>query len=141
VASIRAYVDSDYEAVKRILEEGRLFDAVWDSRGNLRQKMHRNPNSLLVAEVRNRVVGCVYILEDGWGAFVFRLAVRPALRRQGVGSQLMNAAEKYILQKGIREMALFVDDADEDLKRWYAERGYSATGRYRSMYKVLDGTG
>ncbi|MBI3572722.1 MAG: GNAT family N-acetyltransferase [Candidatus Kerfeldbacteria bacterium] len=132
---IRPYQDADYESVKRNLEEGKLFDPVWDSRNNLLLKVTRAPDSIMVAEKDGKVVGNIYILADGWSAFIFRLTVATKAQGSGIGTELLNAAEDWVRDQGIEEIAGFVDDSDDALKAWYIKRGYNLTGQYRSMWK------
>ncbi len=61
---VRPYIDEDYEAVKRNLEEGTLFDPTLDTQGTLATKIRDRPESILVATVNDIVVGSVYIIED-----------------------------------------------------------------------------
>lgn len=135
--NIRDYGDSDYEAVRTNLQEGSLIDPVADTREKLLEKITRNPGSIIVAEDESRVVGNVFLVEDGWAAFVFRLAVHPTYRGRGIGSLLMTEAERRLRERGVSEVAIFVNDADEELKRYYQKRGFIATGSYRFMYKPL----
>ena len=37
--SIQYYKDSDYEEVKKTLQEGGLFDDVWEDRANLKRNI------------------------------------------------------------------------------------------------------
>jgi len=135
--TIRRYKAKDYQAVKINLTDGDLFDPVWDSQENLNEKIRRNPESILVAEQSGQVIGSVYILEDGWGAFIFRLSVQKAYRNQGIGTELLEASEKILKNKGIKEVSIFVEDSNDDLKGYYTKRSYNSTGNYRCMYKKL----
>lgn len=134
---IRDYLDSDYEQVKVILQEGKLFDPVIDTRQNFLKKTTRNLGSIIVAEADNCAVGNVFTVDDGWAAFVFRLGVHSEYRRRGIGSLLMTEAERRLREKGCEEVSIFVNDADERLKNYYRKQGFLSTGSYRFMYKPL----
>ena len=79
---IRPYLDADYEQVKINLVEGDSFDVAMDTRERLKNKIKQDPNSILVAEINNRVIGNIYIINDAWFAGVFRLAIRKESRRK-----------------------------------------------------------
>lgn len=137
MVTIRAYDDCDYESVRRNLIEGKLYEQVWDSRENLATKINRDPDSILVAEVDGQVVGSVYIMADGWSAFIYRLVVGMSARQHGIGTRLMEAAEEQLRSKGVPEVALFVNADNTELQRWYEKRGYGGTHLFRCMWKAL----
>ena len=134
---IRFYNNNDYDDVKQVLKEADLFDDVWEAQDNLERKIKRDPESILVAEDDGQVIGCVFIVEDGWNAFVWRLAVRRDQRRKGVGLSLMQKVEEIIKSRGIKEVSLFVDTKNEHLKAWYEKQDYETTSDYTFMYKKI----
>ena len=71
-----------------------MFDKNWETKENLSQKMKRNPDSILVAVESDKVIGCVFIMEDGWTSFIWRLAVASEYQNKGIGSQLLEKAEE-----------------------------------------------
>ncbi len=138
MVSIRCYKDSDYKDVKQTLKEGKLYDNVWENRKNLKHKIERDPESILLAIQNNKIIGCVFIVEDGWNAFIWRLSVRKKYRRQGIGKMLMQKAEEIIKKRGIKESSIFVDTKNEHLKQWYKKQGYLKTSNYTFFYKKLN---
>ncbi len=128
MVEIRPYTDADYEAVKRNLEEGGLFSSSIDTREILHAKSEIHQPSILVAAVKEEVVGNVYIVEDRWSSFIFRLAVRNDWRRQGIGSLLMEEAERRLREKGIKNIALFVRNNEQDLIEYYKKKRLSSNG-------------
>ncbi len=138
MVSIRYYKDSDYEDVKLILKEGDLFDNTWESRENLKRKIKRDPQSILIAEDNKKVVGCVLIVEDGWNGFIWRLCVKKSNRKQGIGVLLMEKAEEIIKERGIKESSIFVDPKNQDLKDWYNKQKYEKGKDWTFMFKKLE---
>ncbi|MEK6903213.1 MAG: GNAT family N-acetyltransferase [Nanoarchaeota archaeon] len=135
---IRPYASADYEALKINLEESDLFNPAIDTREILESKIEANPASILVAVVNDEVAGNVYIIEDQWSSFIFRLAVRKGFRRRGIGQTLMEEAEKRLRQKGIKEVALFVRDTHQELQDYYIKLGYTPMNvSHKCMYKNL----
>jgi len=136
--SIRFYNNSDYDGVKQTLQEGKLYDEVWEDRQNLKRKIERDPGSILLATDNSDIVGCVFIVEDGWNAFIWRLSVREKYRNQGVGLMLMQKAEEIIRARGVKESSIFVDTKNDSLKSWYKKQDYLQTSDYTFMYKKLN---
>jgi ribosomal protein S18 acetylase RimI-like enzyme len=116
---IRPYKSSDYSKVKETLEQSDLFDPVWESEQNIKGKIKRDPESILVAEAEKQVIGCVFIVEDGWNAFLWRLCVQADFRNKGIGVKLIQQAEKIIANRGLKEVSLFIDSKNKPLKNWY----------------------
>ena len=137
MAKIRFYKDSDYEEVIIVLKEGNLFDTVWESRENLKRKIGRDSESILVAEEDGKIVACVFLVEDGWSAFIWRLSVRKNYRKKGIGSQLMEEVEKIAKKRKNKEISLFVDENNIPLEEWYKKQKYIQTKDYTFMYKKL----
>lgn len=77
--------------------------------------------------------GCV-----GWAAWaahpdavnICHLQVRPGHRGQGVGTDLIEAAEDLALARGHHQAAVGVGDDNPDAQRLYERLGYCATGIY-----------
>lgn len=138
MATIKFYEDHFYNDVKQILQECNLYDETWEDRKNLKRKIERDPQSILIAEENNKIIGCVFIVEDGWNAFIWRLCVKESHRKKGIGSLLMQKAEDIIKKRGIKEASLFVDSKNDSLKEWYKKQNYIKTSDWTFMYKKLD---
>ena len=136
-ATIRAYRLSDYAAVKQNLVEGGLYFDSMDSERSYQVKVGRDPESILVAELENKVVGSAMYVEDGWLAMIFRLSVNKQYRNRGIGRMLMKEAEDKLRHKGYKEANIWVDEKNEKLHSYYQNQGYRKGSCYRWMYKNL----
>ena len=132
------YEDSMYESLVRLLQDNKLYDEVWEARENLQRKITRDPQSILVALDDTVLVGCVFIMEDGWNGFVWRLCVAKDYRKQGIGSLLMQRAESILKERGLKEVCLLVDPPNTELKSWYQKRDYIQASDRTFMYKKLN---
>lgn len=134
---IHYYEDLFYEDVKDVLQEGELYDETWETKENLRRKIKRDPESILIAKDGKNIVGCVFIVEDGWNGFIWRLSVKKTYRERGVGKKLMKRAEEIIRSRGIKESSLFIDVKKDFLKEWYKKQNYEGNSDWTFMYKKL----
>jgi ribosomal protein S18 acetylase RimI-like enzyme len=139
MVSIVFYNDGFYGEVVRILRESGMYDEEWEKRGHLKNKIRRDPESILVAVDGKKTVGCVFIAEDGWNGFIWRLCVKKGYRGKGVGSSLMRKAEEIIRGRGLAEASVFVDPENGPLKGWYEKKGYAKASDWTFMYKKLGG--
>ncbi|MDX5367725.1 MAG: GNAT family N-acetyltransferase [Alphaproteobacteria bacterium] len=98
---------------------------------------------ILVAETGGRVSGFVaYTFEEDPGTFVrpeyrqhaliWDISVAEEARGQGIGQALLQAAEEAARRAGIREMRLYVLEANTRARRIYEEAGYRNYERFLS---------
>ena len=65
-----------------------------DSGPALERLLERDPAALTLADVDGRIVGSLIAGWDGWRCHLYRFAVHPDHRRQGIGRALLDAAEQ-----------------------------------------------
>ena len=135
---IRPYVQNDYTSVIELYKEGDLFEKDFDTKNALERKIERDPESILVAVRNNEIVGTISIMEDGKLAFIFRLVVKKSLRRQGIGTQLIAAAEKILKQRGNPTVNIIVNEKDVDLQGYYEQLNYKKGRVWRWMWKEIN---
>jgi ribosomal protein S18 acetylase RimI-like enzyme len=135
--TIDFYKDDFYEDVKKILQECKLYDEVWESRENLKRKIKMDPESILIAKDKNKIIGCTFLVDGGWTAFIFRVGVSESYRKRGIGSKLLQKAEEIIKKKGFKEVELLVDSKNNTLKSWYDKKSYLSASDWTFMYKKL----
>ncbi|HWF16070.1 MAG TPA: GNAT family N-acetyltransferase [Acidimicrobiales bacterium] len=73
----------------------------------------RDPGALLVAASSGQIVGTVIAAWDGWRGSVYRIAVAPEHRREGLGLRLLDEAEQRLARLGARRMQAIVVGTDE----------------------------
>ena len=134
---IRPYKNVDYSPVILILQEGDLYYESTDTQERLAEKVKRDPGSIMVATLDQEVIGTVSIMEDGRMAFIFRLGVKGEHRRQGIGTKLMEEAERLLRNRDHEKIHILVKEEDEELQGYYDRHGYKEGGHYRWRYKEL----
>jgi len=88
---------------------------------------------LLVAEHAGEVIGTVIAGWDGWRANLYRLAVAPEHRRQGLARRLVAAGEAQLRAHGARRASALVARDDPAAVALWAGAGYRdepLTGRF-----------
>ena len=97
----------------------------------------RDPGALIVAVDGELIVGSVIAGWDGWRCHLYRLAVLPGRRREGIGRALIAAAEeRFRVLGGTRVDAMVLDD-NEQAHRIWAQCGYRRQGEWSRWVKPL----
>jgi ribosomal protein S18 acetylase RimI-like enzyme len=80
-----------------------------------------DPDSLLVAEAEDQLVGSVIAAWDGWRGSIYRLVVLPSERRRGLGRRLLSLAQDRLDGLGARRLqAIVVQSGDQAMAFWRA---------------------
>ena len=119
------------------MKEGELLNLQRDSKQKLRGKIIRDPSSIIVAVENGHAVGNVLTVDDGWRAWIFRLAVRKSHRNRGIGVKLMKEAERRLKNKGYDDVDLFIQVNRGDLLHFYNQLGYKEFRKWTPMRKKL----
>ncbi|WP_329571018.1 GNAT family N-acetyltransferase [Kitasatospora sp. NBC_01266] len=111
--------------------------SITDDPAGLARLLDRDPEALIVAERDGALAGTVIAGWDGWRASLYRLAVDPRLRRQGIGAALLAAAEeRFAALGGRRADAMVLVENELGQHAWQAA-GYRSEEQWRRWVKPL----
>ena len=82
------------------------------------------PGWLLVAEAQEQLVGTLIAAWDGWRGNMYRLAVDPRQRRQGIAIALVRAGEASLQGRGARRVTALVAHEDGPAGALWDAAGY-----------------
>jgi ribosomal protein S18 acetylase RimI-like enzyme len=83
------------------------------------------PSVLLVAENgEGEIVGVLIAAWDGWRGNMYRLAVHPKHRRQGIARRLLGAGEEHLRRLGARRVTALVGFDDGVAGAFWDAAGY-----------------
>ncbi|MFE3764635.1 GNAT family N-acetyltransferase [Streptomyces sp. NPDC059104] len=132
---IRTAAAADAENVLAFWKEAAEGTSITDDVDGVTRLIARDPRALILAESDGVLVGSVIAGWDGWRASLYRLAVLPARRRQGIASALLEAAELRFVAAGGRRGDAMVLEANERAHRMWAAAGYEREDRWRRWVK------
>jgi ribosomal protein S18 acetylase RimI-like enzyme len=120
----------------RVAAEG---TSISDDEDGVSRLVARDPEALLLAERDGALVGTVVAGFDGWRCHLYRLAVHPGARRQGVAGALLAAAEERFLALGGRRGDAMVLERNDAARRAWQAAGYAREDQWRRWTKPLGG--
>lgn len=101
-----------------------------DRQGVWRQRLQADPQpghfGIVAEDGAGRMVGFAFVMPDDdpeWGTLIDNLHVHPDLKGGGLGRQLMQAVARRLGAAHTQPVYLWVLDANEPAKRFYARLG------------------
>ncbi|GGH02835.1 GNAT family N-acetyltransferase [Mucilaginibacter phyllosphaerae] len=100
-----------------------------DSEGIIEQMS--DPNAVILKNTNEEgcITGCVYLQKQSDKLYLGMLTVSPLLQANGLGRQLLTAAEDYARSNGLNTIVMTVITTRTELLAWYQRRGYTKTGQ------------
>jgi ribosomal protein S18 acetylase RimI-like enzyme len=112
-----------------------------DCAAALENLLTRDPDALILAvdPSDQTIVGSVIAGFDGWRCHLYRLAVAPDRRRQGIATTLVDHAEaRFRALGGTRSDAMVLDDNVSAQSAWWAQ-GYRVQEEWSRWVRPLSG--
>ena len=106
----------------------RINEDLLDIKTNYFDKGH--PFWLAIDE-SDRVIGCIGTKEKDGNLFLSHLFVKPELKRQGIGSKLLEVAERSAKERGYKEVHVHLGKNYLESHIFYPKRGYI---EYQELY-------
>ena len=124
MVQIRAFTETDTEAVVSLWQEARLTRPWNDPYRDIRRKTTTQPELFLVADDDGSVVGTAMVGYDGHRGWIHYLAVAASQRGTGLGRALVGEAESMLAALGCAKVQLQVRPDNTDVLAFYERLGY-----------------
>lgn len=132
--AIRSADLADIPAVLAVWARARsAHAAVEDSAEGVARLLAFDPEALLVVEADAMLVATLIAAWDGWRGAMYRLAVLPEHRRQGIARDLVTEAHRRLAARGVTRITALVADDDDRARGFWLDAGYAhdaAMGRF-----------
>ncbi len=94
-----------------------------DTPESIERLLRTDPGSLLIAEDET-IVGALIAAFDGWRGNMYRLAVAPNRRREGIAQELVAAGEARLHELGAPKATALVGRGDTQAEGLWRAAGY-----------------
>ena len=121
---IREYKTSDAQAVISLWKRAGLTRQWNDPQKDISRKLKVQSQWFLVAEGNQGIIASVMAGYDGHRGWINYLAVDPQQQGSGIGRQLMEHAEKQLLEFGCPKINLQIRRGNLDVIAFYERLGY-----------------
>ena len=111
--TLRAYRDEDFAAVIELWNACHLLRAHHDPAREIAFVRAATNGELFLAFEDERLAGSIHVGHDGHRAWMYRLAVAPALRRRGIGRALVAQAEAWAVARGLPKLMLLIREENK----------------------------
>jgi ribosomal protein S18 acetylase RimI-like enzyme len=127
--SIRACRLEDIGVVLELWRQADATPGVTDTADDLRRALAESPAHVLVADVGGRLVGSIIGVFDGWRGNIYRLAVHPGHRRQGIARALVAEVEERLARQGAKRITALVEKDHPGAMTFWEAVGYRVDER------------
>jgi len=123
--AVRAATVDDVDAVITFWQDAAGPSALVDQAGDVHRLLAASGSSLLLAEEDGVVVGSIIAGWDGWRGSLYRLAVVPSRRSEGIGRLLVAEAENALRGVGCQRVTALVHLELGDAGPFWTKVGYA----------------
>lgn len=134
--AIRPARPDEADTVLAFWREAEVVPGKTDNEGALALLLEADPDALLVAEVEGEIAGTLIAAWDGWRGNLYRLAVAPGRRGQGIARALVEDGERRLRERGGVRISVLAIQESEAPGVWTA-LGYSLDRRMGRFVKTL----
>jgi ribosomal protein S18 acetylase RimI-like enzyme len=127
----------DVQAVLDLWKQAEATPSATDTAEDLLRAVAAKPAIVFVAEIQGRIVGSIIGAFDGWRGNIYRLAVLPDYRRQGVARALVAEVEKELAKQGSKRITALVEKDHPLAMNFWEAVGYRVDERIVRRVRTL----
>ncbi len=123
---IKKLTITDYEEVVNLWQKSGLDirEKGRDHPARVQEQLESGNVALLGKVINKVIIGIVLVSHDNRKGWINRLAVQPSNRNEGIGKELLAAAEKYLLDRGIEVFGALIFSDNISSRRLFESSEY-----------------
>ncbi|MCM3129473.1 MULTISPECIES: GNAT family N-acetyltransferase [unclassified Paenibacillus] len=125
--NVRSFQLSDANGVTELLAAALSEDCFENTMGPFARQLSWDSDLIMVAEQGGELIGALIGTIDQNHGCIYRIAVHPDFRRQGVGKALVKALEQRFQQRKVRGVWVAGDEHNKAAMPLYEAMGYGAS--------------
>ena len=137
----RSYRLEDYRQIKELYRDSSLFGGQFDEERDAESKLaaHSNadPQSILVCEIDNKIIGTVSLIENERLAWLFRFAVEKGEHETEATKILYEKAVDILKSRGHKQVLVYSPVGNEALDSRYLKLGFNKGDDYTCYWKEI----
>jgi ribosomal protein S18 acetylase RimI-like enzyme len=124
---IRKMLITDYDEIYAlwISCKGIGLNNIDDSKKGIERFLRRNPDTCLVAEEYEKIVGIIMVGNDGRRGYIYHTVVDTVSRNKKVGATLVQEVLQALKELGISKVALVVFERNEGGNTFWEKQGFT----------------
>lgn len=133
---VRSFQLSDVNQVMELLQEALMEECYEDTKRAFARQLSWDSELIMIAEDEGKVIGTLIGTIDQNTGFIYRTAVHPDYRRQGVGKNLVSAMEQRFQQYNVHRIMIAGDPHNKAIAPLYEAMGYGASKFMEAFQKL-----
>ena len=134
---LRSYKTNEFDEVMQLLKDTGLYFEACDQRETVNAKSISDPESIVVAVIDDKIVGCAFIVHDPWCNIIYHTAVDPDFQGNGIGKALYQYSEDLIKARGGIQIAMYCMSGNTKTISMLKLKGYKSIPDVTCMYKEI----
>ena len=126
---ISPIADTDISAVTHLWQRAGLTRPQNDPAKDIGFARNSNNADILIGRNGDKLVASVMVGHDGHRGVVYYLAVDPDRQGEGLGKQMMSAAESWLTAHGVWKLNLMIRADNHSVQAFYETLGYQPEDR------------
>ena len=122
--NIKTATIKNTQSIIEIWEEVKLVRSWNNPNDDIENALSTLTSTILLLCSENQIIGTVMVGYDGHRGWIYYLAVRTELQKQGYGKKMVQEAENWLRAKNVPKVNLMIRNTNEQVKGFYQAIGY-----------------